>query len=73
MRVPRNRVELAQTHEGRAAEAGWVVVNIRGLELEGVTKLYVNMDEVESMKQKRDDVKSKLSQLFGDDDDDDFG
>jgi len=72
MRVPRSRLEIAQTHEGKKSQHGWLVINVAGLELEGVSKIHVDLDEVEALKGRRDAVSSRLAELFGPANDDDL-
>jgi len=72
MQIPARRLEIAKVFEGRTSESGWLVIDIRGMDLEGVVKLHVNLDEVETLGRKRAEVKERLTTLFGADDDEDL-
>lgn len=72
MQVPKRRLEIAKTYNARSSNAGWLVIDVRGLELEGVTKLYVDLDEVHSLKAKREQAIPGFEDLFGEGDENDL-
>lgn len=53
MEFPKDKMEFSPTHEGKGTEQGWLVLDIRALDLEGVSKIYIDLSEVEKVKQKR--------------------
>ena len=60
MRVPKERLELRPSVEGRESQAGWLVIDLKALDLEGVQRLEVDLDEVEGIRSKQ----SKAGSLF---------
>jgi hypothetical protein len=72
MRLPARRLEIARTFEGRTSDAGWLVIDLRGLDLEGETKLCIDMDQVARIERQHDEARERLAELFGGCDDDDL-
>lgn len=69
MRIPARFIKYAATHAGASSKEGFIEIDIRALDLDGVTKLYVNLDEVANVKEKRDGAMDALEAwdaLFGD-------
>ena len=56
MEVPARFLRVAPSHKGVPSADGWLEIDIRMLDLEGVSKLYVNLADVGKVRQKRDDA-----------------
>ncbi|MBI3920578.1 MAG: hypothetical protein HY318_04085 [Armatimonadetes bacterium] len=54
MDFPKDRIEFTQSHKGDTSEKGWLVLNINGVDLEGVHKIYVDLADLDSLRQKKD-------------------
>ncbi len=54
MEVPARFIRFSPTHRGIASDDGWLEIDVRALDLDGVSKLYVNLSDVAKIKQKRD-------------------
>lgn len=54
MRIPARFIKYASTHSGATSQEGFIEIDVRALDLDGVTKLYVNLDDVANVKSKRD-------------------
>jgi hypothetical protein len=70
MRVPRERIELRPSFQGRDSAAGWLAIRIKGLDLEAVEALYVDLADVETLRGKQKDAESlfrRLAESLGDD------
>ena len=68
MKFPREKMDIASVYEGKSPSHGWLVLDISKLELEGVSKLYVSLDEIEALKQskgKEADALSEAKKLLG--------
>jgi hypothetical protein len=63
MRVPRERLELRPAVEGRESRAGWLVIDLKGMDLEGVRHLEVDLDQVEGLRQQQAQAGSLLESL----------
>lgn len=71
MRIPARFIRYAATAGGTPSKEGFIEIDIRALDLDGVTKLYVNLDDVSHVKEKRDGAAAALDvweNLFGKDD-----
>lgn len=69
MRIPKERLEVKPTFEGRESPAGWLEINLKGLDLEGVTKLYLDLAELEGLRSRQgqaEDLFKKLRGTLGD-------
>ena len=72
MEVPQRFVKFVQTHRGVTSEDGWVEIDIKQLDLDGLSRIYVSLAHVRSGKGKADDAASLLDKwdsVFGGDDD----
>lgn len=46
MRFPKERIRYAKVHEGRSDPEGFVLLDIKGLDIEGATKLVLRFADV---------------------------
>jgi putative lipoic acid-binding regulatory protein len=72
MQVPRDRIELKPSFRGRESPAGWLAIRIKGLDLEAVDALYVDLADVETLRAKQSDAEAlfrRLADTLGADDD----
>jgi len=60
MKIPARFLKYAATHGGTSSNEGWLEIDIRALDLDGVTRLYVNLDDLARVKDKRDSAASAL-------------
>jgi len=49
MQVPREKMEVRSSVAGKESRQGWLMITLRGLELEGVNTLEVNLDDLEAL------------------------
>lgn len=61
MRIPARFLKYSAAYAGASSKEGWVEIDIRALDLDGVTKLHVNLDDVTAVRGKRDSAASALS------------
>lgn len=69
MRFPKQRIRIEKLHEGHATDGDWLVLDLKGLDMEGATTLVIDMGEIEAARAaagKQDDARAKLNALFGD-------
>jgi len=59
MEFPGERMAITYSYQGKSSDTGWLVLNLRGLDLEGVNKLYVNLDDLEQLKLRQDRQESQ--------------
>jgi len=68
MRITRERLEVKPTFEGKDSPSGWLEINLKGLDLDGVTRLYVDLGDIESLRARQgaaDDLLNRLRGSFG--------
>ena len=68
MRFAKERLKFSEGYQGRESAAGFVVLNLRGLDLEGINELWVDLalvDELRQQKSARDDAAAQFKALFG--------
>lgn len=63
MNFPKARMRVTYIHEGKRSEKGWLVLDIRGLDLDGVNTLVLSLDEVETLKETSQSTANPLEQL----------
>ena len=56
MRIPARFLRLSSTHGGAPSTDGWLEIDVRALDLDGVTKLLVNLDDVALVRERRDEA-----------------
>ncbi|MDH7568787.1 MAG: hypothetical protein QHJ73_04295 [Armatimonadota bacterium] len=50
MDFPKEKMEIVSTHGGKPSEKGWLVLHLGALDLEGISRIYVNLDDLEDLK-----------------------
>ena len=68
MKVPREKMRLSSSHGGQTRARGWLVINIRGMDLEGVNELVISMEEIEKMAAagpEQDETLTRVRDLLG--------
>lgn len=71
MDFPREKMEIVSSHGGQESEKGWLVLNLGTLDLEGITRIYVNLDDVADVRkhgERHSDVLERMRSLLGGDD-----
>lgn len=68
MLFPKEKIRHASIFRGNKTEEGWLVLDIGNMELDGVTKIYIDLQDIAEIKQrgeKEGDALSKARKLFG--------
>lgn len=52
MQFPKDKMKLSSTYQGRESETGWLVLDVKNLDLDGVSQIYINMDDIEQLKKR---------------------
>ena len=60
MDFPKEKISFLTTHHGEASPAGWLVLDVANLELEGVTKIYLDIRDVEAARARGDEQAEQL-------------
>jgi len=62
MKIPGRFLKYLTRYGGTASREGWLEIDIRALDLEGVSKIYVNLDDVARLKEKREEAASAVEE-----------
>jgi len=65
MRISRERLEVRPTFEGKDSPAGWLEISLKGLDMDGVTRLYIDLADLEGLRSKRSEADDLLKRLRG--------
>jgi len=68
MEVPATRLRVMSSHKGKAGEHGWLQIELRGLDLEGVSHLYVDLADLQRIRGKAEEASAIVDawdQLLG--------
>jgi hypothetical protein len=68
MDFPRQKMRFTSTHSGNESEGGWLVLDIRNVDLEGVGQIVINLADVREIKAKgdqQDDLLRQVRSLLG--------
>ncbi|MEJ5296669.1 MAG: hypothetical protein WHZ52_01385 [Armatimonadota bacterium] len=50
MIFPKSKMRIIEVHDGKRPEQGWLELNTASVDLEGVSKIYINLDELETLR-----------------------
>ncbi|HLK56951.1 MAG TPA: hypothetical protein VKU00_10320 [Chthonomonadaceae bacterium] len=62
MLFPKNRMRFTTSYQGKTEPEGWIVLDLTGVELEGVNRLYLSMEDIQKLKQGGDTASDRLKQ-----------
>lgn len=68
MRFPRQRVRFAASYDGKTETQGFILLDIKGLDIEGVNTLAIPVADIETARAKGDqqgDAMKKARELLG--------
>ncbi len=71
MRFPRDRISVRAVHEGHTSPDGFIVLDLKGLDIEGVTALVIDgadLREAQTQGERRRDAAQRLRSLLKDND-----
>ncbi len=69
MRFPRDRISVRTVHEGHTSPDGFIVLDLKGLDMEGVTSLVIDgahLREAQAQGLQRQDAAQRLRDLLRD-------
>jgi hypothetical protein len=62
MLFPKSKMGHTSVYQGNKSDEGWLILNIGNVELEGVNKIYIDLSEVQEVKQKASKESEALDQ-----------
>ena len=63
MNFPRQKMRFTTTHGGDRSEEGWLVLDVRNVDLEGVSQIFISLADVRELKAKGDQPVDLLKQV----------
>lgn len=63
MNFPKSRLRLTHLHEGRQSEKGWLVLDVRGMDLDGVNSIVIAIEDIEKLQEEPHQQANPLEQL----------
>jgi hypothetical protein len=71
MLFPKNKMRFTTTYQGKTEPDGWIVLDVKGVDLDGLGKIYLSIEDIRKLQQGGDMTTDKLKQarsLLGGDD-----
>jgi len=68
MRFPKQRLRFSTIEDGRTSEQGYIVLDLKGLDIEGATSFVIEMSDIEvarSAGDKQIDARQRARELLG--------
>jgi hypothetical protein len=68
MRFPKQRIRFSSSYDGRVSDAGYLLLDLKGLDIEGVTTLVIDMGEIDAARaagDREDDARRRARELLG--------
>ncbi len=62
MLFPKNRIKFTGTFKGKTDPDGWIVLDLKGADLEGAAKVYLSLTDIEKLKAGGDAASQRLQQ-----------
>ena len=62
MLFPKNRMRFTTSYQGKTEPEGWIVLDLKGVELDGVGKLYLPLEDIQKLQQGGDTTSDRLKQ-----------
>ena len=60
MLFPKEKMSHTSTYQGNKSDEGWLILNIGNVELEGVNKIYIDLSDVEQVRQRMTEKADEL-------------
>ena len=51
MNFSKGRMRFVRGHDGSVSEAGWLELDVKAVDLEGVSKIFIDLAEVDRLRQ----------------------
>lgn len=52
MLFPKEKIGHTNSYQGNKSDEGWLILNIGNVELDGVSKIYIDLNDIDSIKAK---------------------
>lgn len=62
MLFPKNKMRFTTGYKDKTDPAGWIVLDLAGVDMEGATKVYLSVADLEKLRQAGDQASEKLKQ-----------
>ncbi len=61
MIFPKTKMRLLNSYEGRASQQGWLELNVAAVDIEGASKILINLDDLNALQSQREKESSELN------------
>lgn len=68
MKFPRGKMRIIEVYDGQKTDNGWLELQISTVDLEGASKVYINLDDVLKLRDQKSsasDAAKKARELLG--------
>ena len=68
MRFPKQRIRFTQVYDGKSSTHGYIVLDLKGIDLEGVTSIALAVEEIDACRaagDKQEEEKLRVRDLLG--------
>lgn len=62
MLFPKNRMRFTTSYQGKSEPEGWIVLDLTGVDMDGVNKIYLSMEDIQTLRQSGDTASDRLKQ-----------
>jgi hypothetical protein len=62
MLFPKNRMRFATSYQGRSEPDGWIMLDLAGVDMDGVNRIYVSVADVQKLREGGDTATDRLKQ-----------
>ncbi|MHB1457075.1 MAG: hypothetical protein ACYC0V_09190 [Armatimonadota bacterium] len=52
MLFPKEKISHTVSYQGNKSDEGWLILNIGNIELDGVSKIYIDLNDIDGIKKK---------------------
>lgn len=64
MLFPKNKMRFTLGYKDKTDPTGWIVLDLTGVDMEGATKIYLSVADIEKLRQAGDKASEKLKQAW---------
>ena len=68
MNFPKSKMRFVRAHDGSDSDSGWLELDVKAMDLEAVSKIYIDLAEIDRLRQQGDQQQGaleKAKQLLG--------
>jgi hypothetical protein len=64
MQFPKDKMKInTGSYQGRESESGWLILDVKNVDLDGISQVYINLDDIEKLKSRSTQDKDLLEKM----------